>query len=319
MLARQSWLVAALTALAALAALALAATPAVAQPADNPRPAAEAGRAAAEAPGDSERASGPGTEHHTGGDSAAQAGETAAGEKEAAEEAEADPTRHFNFLGFQPGHLFDYLGKDEYGGKFGDGTMVEPETRRVIHEEEPASPPFVFMLLNFALLLGLLAWKLRPVGEKVAQERHDLIKTALEEAARLRKQAADKLAEYEVRLKDADAEIKKLVDGMRADAENEKQRILAAAEAQAALMKRDAELRIAAEIELARAQLTREVTAASAAATEKLLREKMTAADQQTLVSAFITDVTDGRGDGRGDGRTGPGGRTPPAGQGQVR
>jgi F0F1-type ATP synthase membrane subunit b/b' len=280
--------------------LALAATPALAQPADNAapsRPAAEAERATHDAPGDSANATGPGTEHH------AEGGSTA-------DEEEADPTRHFNFFGFQAGHVFDYLGKDEYGGKFGDGVMVEPETQRVIHEEEPASPPFVFMLFNFALLLGLLAWKLRPVGEKVAQERHDLIKSALDEAARLRKQAADKLAEYETRLKDADAEIKKLVDGMRADAESEKQRILAAAETQAALMKRDAELRIAAEIELARAQLTREVTAASAAATEKLLREKMTAADQQTLVTAFITDVSDGR--------AGSAGRTPP-GQGQVR
>ena len=78
---------------------------------------------------------------------------------------------------------------------------------------------------------------------------------------------------------------------MRADADAEKQRILAAAEAQAAQMKRDAEQRIAAEIELARAQLTREVTAAAAAATEKLLREKLTAGDQQQLVSGFIADV----------------------------
>jgi F0F1-type ATP synthase membrane subunit b/b' len=78
---------------------------------------------------------------------------------------------------------------------------------------------------------------------------------------------------------------------MRIDAENDKKRILAAAEVQAAQMKKDAEQRIAAEIEAARAMLTREVTAASAAATEKLLREKMTAGDQQNLVNAFITDV----------------------------
>jgi F-type H+-transporting ATPase subunit b len=96
---------------------------------------------------------------------------------------------------------------------------------------------------------------------------------------------------------------------MRVDAENEKQRILAAAEAQAQLMKRDAELRIAAEIELARAQLTREVTAAAAAATEKLLREKMTAGDQQALVGSFIADVQ----------HAGAVGRTTPAGRGQVR
>jgi F-type H+-transporting ATPase subunit b len=208
-----------------------------------------------------------------------------------AESKAEDPSRHFNFFGFEPGHLFDYMGKDEYGGQFGDGVMVDRATGETVKEEEKASPPFIFVLLNFALLLGLLAWKGGPAANKLAGDRHDQIKLALDEAAKLRQQAADKLAEYQARLSTADAEIQKLADGMRADAEADKVRILAAAEAQAAQMKRDAELRIAAEIELARALLTREVTAAAAAATEKLLREKMQPADQQKLVASFITGV----------------------------
>jgi F0F1-type ATP synthase membrane subunit b/b' len=238
----------------------------------------EAQRAAAGAAGDGPTASDRGSEHHSGGPNAHDA-------------EEHDPSKHFNFLGFQPGNVFDYRGKDEYGGVYGDGKMVDPATGHVVNEEEPASPPFIFMLFNFAVLLALLAWKGRPIARQVAAERHDLIKTALDEAAKLRQQAADKLAQYETRLKDADKQIQALVEGMRIDAENDKKRILAAAEVQAAQMKRDAEQRIAAEIEYARAQLTREVTAAAATATEKLLREKMTAGDQQNLVSAFITDV----------------------------
>src|SRR3954470_8712123 len=206
-------------------------------------------------------------------------------------EEEVDPSRHFNFIGIEPGHLFDYTGKDELGGPLGDGKMTDPETGRVVHEEEPASPPFVFVLINFAILLGILAKWGAPLARKTARERHDLIKTALDEAARLRTQAADKLAEYEARLKAADAEIKQLVEGMRADAEAEAERIRTAAKALAAQMARDAEQRIAAEIERARAQLTREVTAAAAAATEKLLRDKLTAGDQQKLVAGFITEV----------------------------
>jgi len=239
---------------------------------------AETERAAAGAAGDAPTASGPGSEHHAGGP----------GEHD---EEEHDPSRHFNFFGFEPGHVFDYRGKDEFGGEFGDGKMVDPATGHVVHEEEPASPPFIFMLFNFALLLGLLAWKGRPIAQGIAVERHDLIKNALDEAAKLRQQAADKLAQYETRLKDADKQIQALVEGMRIDAENDRKRILAAAEAQAAQLKREGEQRIAAEIEYARATLTREVTAAAAAATEKLLREKMTAGDQQNLVNAFITDV----------------------------
>ena len=210
---------------------------------------------------------------------------TAASES-AEEEEHEDPSTHFNFTNM------DYRGKDELGGKFGDGKMIDPATGKVANgEEEPMSAPFMFMIFNFVVLMAILAWKLRPAGHQVAKERHDTIKTALDEAAKLRQQAADKLAEYEKRLAAADGEIKALVEGMRKDAESDKARILDNAEKQAAQMKRDAELRIAAEIELARATLTREVTAAAATATEKILREKMVADDQQKLVGAFITGV----------------------------
>jgi F-type H+-transporting ATPase subunit b len=221
--------------------------------------------------------------------SSAQPGvEGARGEHAGAEHAEHhDPSEHFNFFNFS------WSGKDVLGGPLGDGVNRNPETGETIRgeEEEAMSPPFVFMLLNFALLLGLLSWKGKPIVQKLAADRHDQIKTALEEAAKLRKQAADKLAEYDDKLKQADAEIKKMVEGMRIDAEADKKRILAAAEAQAVQMKRDAEVRIAAEIEFARAQLTREVTIAATSATEKLLREKMTSNDQQKLIGTFIAGV----------------------------
>jgi F-type H+-transporting ATPase subunit b len=272
--------------------VALAAAPAHAQPVENAG-GSEAAKAAASAAGDSAQSHAGGAEQRPG-EPAGEAGEPG--------EQEVDPSKHFNYLGIQPGHLFDYRGKDELGGPLGDGKMTDPATGQTVHEEEPASPPFVFVLINFAILLGILARWGWPLAQKTARERHDLIKTALDEAARLRQQAADKLAEYEARLKAADAEIKQLVDGMRADADKEKQRILAAAEAQAAQMARDAEQRIAAEIELARAQLTREVTAAAAAATEKLLRDKLTAGDQQKLVAGFIADVQTGQGAPRGRG-----------------
>ena len=203
-------------------------------------------------------------------------------EKEHAEEK--DPSKHFNFVNFS------YSGKDEYGGVFGDDKETTSDGQ-ALAEEEPMSPPFVFMLLNFALLLFLLGKYLVPAGRKLAEERHDQIKNALDEAAKLREQAKAKLAEYETRIKDVDSEIKKLVDGIRADAEADKKRILEAAAEQAAQMKKDAEQRIAAEIDLARTLLTKEVTAAAVGATEKLLKDKATPDDQRKLVSSFIQGI----------------------------
>lgn len=208
-----------------------------------------------------------------------------------------DPTEHFNWLGFKTGHLFDYIGKDEYGGKFGDDQMTRKDGSLVMNEkgekeeEEPASPPFIFMLINFGIFLIILAKTLLPAGQKMSAERHDQIKNALDEAAKLREQAAKKLAEYETRIKDVDSEVKKIVDDIRAAAEEDKKRILESAERQAKQMKHDAELRIAAEIEMARAKLSREVAVAASAATEKLLKEKVTPDDQKKLVGNFISGM----------------------------
>jgi F0F1-type ATP synthase membrane subunit b/b' len=226
---------------------------------------------------------------------ASETGEHPAGHAmEGGEEEHVDPSRSFNFFGYDPGKLFDYKSKDATGGPVGDNQMTEWDPQGhpvVVHEEEPGSPPFVLLLLNFAVVLFILAKFGAPVARKTAVERHDLIKNALDEAAKLRKQAADRLAEYEARLKKADDEVKALVAGIRADAEADKARILAAAEVSAQQMKKDAEQRIAAEIELARRKLTQEVTAAAAAATERLLRDKTTGGDQEKLVADFIKDV----------------------------
>lgn len=199
---------------------------------------------------------------------------------------------HFNFLG-SPG---EHYGKDATGEKFGDGEMHDHEGRLIVDEhghkvEHEMSAPFIFMLLNFVLLLIILARYGKPVIEKLAADRHDQIKTALDEAAKLRQQAKDKLEEYAGRLAKADAEIKSMVEGMRADAEADKKRILEATEKQAAQMKRDADQRIAAEIELARAALTREVTNAAVAAAEQLLRTNVTPQDQSQIVGTFIAGV----------------------------
>ncbi len=199
-----------------------------------------------------------------------------------------DPSKHFNFWGGP----FEHSGKDVAGGPMGDGKNFDPKTGQAVPgAEEPMSAPFIFMVINFVLLLALLAKWGGPAARKIAADRHDQIKTALDEAAKLRKQAADKLTEYESRLKAADDEIARLVEGMRADAEADKKRILEMAERQAAQMKREAELHIAAEIELARAALTREVIAAATAASEKILRDKVTPGDQQKLVGAFIGEL----------------------------
>jgi F-type H+-transporting ATPase subunit b len=158
-------------------------------------------------------------------------------------------------------------------------------------EGEGIPAPFFYLVGNFLLLLAILAWKAAPAARKSAEKRHDDIQKALDEAQRLRKDAKSKLDEYESKLAAAEKEIAAMVDGMRADAEADKKRIIAAAEAQAVALKKDADERISAEILRARTMLTREVANAAAAAAETLIRDKANAGDQSKLVDTFIADV----------------------------
>jgi F0F1-type ATP synthase membrane subunit b/b' len=211
----------------------------------------------------------------------AEAAEThdvpAGAEPEAAHEA--DPSRGFNFTDLH------YT-----GSPFGEGEHA-PAHAGAEGEHAGTPAPFLYLVLNFVLLLVILAWKAGPAARKAAEKRSDEIKKALDEAARLRNEAKAKLDEYQTKLAAAEKEIAAMVEGMRADAEADKKRIIAAAEAQAIALKKDADERINAEILRARALLSREVAHAATVAAEALIRDKATAADQSHMVDAFITDV----------------------------
>jgi F-type H+-transporting ATPase subunit b len=214
-------------------------------------------------------------------ESTAPSGEAAAsGEAEGGHGHHEDPTKTFNFF------HFNYWGKDRYGGPMKDGVEGPHNT-----PEEPMSAPFVLMLVNFGLVLLILAKYGAPAARKMAESRSDQIKHALDEATALRAKAAAKLAEYDARLSAADAEITKMVESMRADAEAEKQRIATAAAALATSLQKDADQRIAAEIERARFELRAEVTAAAMAVAEQLLTAKTTGADQSKLFEQFVGDM----------------------------
>jgi F-type H+-transporting ATPase subunit b len=204
-----------------------------------------------------------------------------------------DPSKDFNFVdGIGPNVIsMPFKHQDVKGGPLGDGKLGD-EPLPAGEAETPRNAPFALLVFNFGVLL-LILWKWgAPAARNAAETRSDQIKTALDEAARLREQAKAKLDEYGAKLKAAQSEIDELTAGMRRDAEADKQRILANAEAQAKALQRDAEERIAAEIARARTELQREVTAAAVAVAETLLRERATPADQTKLVDGFINEIS---------------------------
>ncbi|MFH0900019.1 MAG: ATP synthase F0 subunit B [Pseudomonadota bacterium] len=207
------------------------------------------------------------------------------------------------WAGATTGH--DSTNANEAGGEHGGGHVITNPIQNFarLHYsrdvnggslesgETPMPPPFSMALFNFAVLAFLLGKYAGPPLAGFVRNRHHSIARQLDEAASLREEAKRKLAEYQRRLSSLDGEIAQISASMRAEAEAERNRILAEAQAKIARMKRDAEQQIQADIQGVRAALEREVVTAAVAAAEKLLREKMTDADQRTLSDHFLAGL----------------------------
>src|SRR5205814_141824 len=88
-----------------------------------------------------------------------------------------------------------------------------------------------------------------------------------------------------------DAEVADLIAGVRKDAEAERARIIAAAEAQAEHIRRDAEVQIQAEIARAREELSRKVAQLALAAAEALIKGALSEADHRRILDQFVNQL----------------------------
>ena len=101
-----------------------------------------------------------------------------------------------------------------------------------------------FYLIDFLIFAGILVVALRkPIAGFIAQRRETLT-SEIAEAQKLRQEAEAKLADYSTRLASLEDEIAKVMSDARQSAENERNRILADANATAERMTKDAEMRI---------------------------------------------------------------------------
>jgi F-type H+-transporting ATPase subunit b len=152
-------------------------------------------------------------------------------------------------------------------------------------------PPFAMVLVNFAILLIILAKAAWPGIKKATADRSDNLAKALNEGKRLRAEAQAKLDEYSAKLASMNAEIEKMTSSIRAEAEAEQKRLIAEAEQRAERMRTEAQQQIDAEIRRVRGVLEREVAMVAVATAEKILRENTTEADQRAFADRFVATL----------------------------
>jgi F0F1-type ATP synthase membrane subunit b/b' len=130
----------------------------------------------------------------------------------------------------------------------------------------------------------------RPIREAL-RARSEGIKAELERARNERDSALAKLAEVEVRLANLDAEVAKVTEKARGEAEAEKQRINSASEAEIAKIRDQAKREIESAGKAARHELRRFAAQESVRLAEEILEREIGPDDDARLTSLNLQEL----------------------------
>ncbi len=145
--------------------------------------------------------------------------------------------------------------------------------------------------VNLGILVGVLVYFLKKPLSSYLKERSETLRRSIEEAAKARQEAAEKLAAIEKRLSRVGEEVAELDRRMSAEGDAEAQRIREAAKAEIERISAQAQFTADQEVRKAREELKREAAALSIHAAEELVKKKMTPEDQERLVRENIEKI----------------------------
>jgi F-type H+-transporting ATPase subunit b len=173
-------------------------------------------------------------------------------------------------------------------GFIGEKEGVEPG---LLWRRPGTPPPLGATLLNTAILVYLIVrFARRPLVEALKKRKRNIM-TGMEEAGKMKDDAADRLQGYEDKLERMDEEIERVKSEMRATGEAERKRILADAKEKRERLEREARLLIEQELKVAREDLLRETVRAAVRSAEERLSKQLGPADQQRLADEYLTAV----------------------------
>ena len=148
------------------------------------------------------------------------------------------------------------------------------------------------MVVNFAIVVGVIAWAARKYVPPMFRNRTALIQKAIEEARRASEEANRRMQEIESRLSRLDSELGTMREAAEREAAAEEQRIQAAAEQDAGRIVATAEQEIAAALRSARRELKGYAADLAVSLAEKQIH--VDAATDQKLVHNFARQLSRG-------------------------
>jgi F-type H+-transporting ATPase subunit b len=186
------------------------------------------------------------------------------------------------------GHGGHEEGETEFNwayGFIGEKEGVEPS---LAYRPKGMAPPFLANVINAAILFTIIVVAGKKPIALGLRKRKERIVQGMEEAGRMKAEAAARLAEYEEKLKHIDHEIERVRTEMRAAAESERRRVLTEAKERRERMERDARLLVEQETKAARETLSRETVVAAVKTAEDLIAKSLAPADHERMAVEYF-------------------------------
>jgi F-type H+-transporting ATPase subunit b len=187
-----------------------------------------------------------------------------------------------------------FLSKSQWVGVFtGLGTVVLAVAAWAAGGEEHVDTKaqlidFGWRVANFLVLLGILYWLMWKKMKSFFAGRREGIKASLEEAEVVKADAEKKFKEYDEKIKKAEEEIQGIAAMIKAQGEEEKNRIIADAGRAAEKMKEDAKARMDQELKKAKNELRLEASELAVQMAEDILKKKVTKEDHEGMVREYL-------------------------------
>jgi F-type H+-transporting ATPase subunit b len=176
-------------------------------------------------------------------------------------------------------------------GFLGEDPEIEEPT---VLWRKPGMPvPLGAYLINSTILFALFyRFGKQPLLQALGQRRQAIMQ-GIDEAARMKQEAAGQLAHYEAKLARIDADIERIRAEMKESAEAERQRILEETRKRCARLEAEARALIVQELKAAKEGLHIEVVGAALRGAERLLSESVTAADHERLSDEYLGSLNE--------------------------
>ncbi len=191
----------------------------------------------------------------------------------AAAEQHAGAAHEFNWY-------YGFLGED-----------AEAEHPSVAYRLPGMPVPFLAYLINTAVLFyGLYRFGKGPVAEGL-KKRRAAIMDGMQQAARMKAEATEQLAQYQAKLDSVDSDIERIKRDMREAAELEREGILAAARERKVRMSYEATRLLEQEQKAMQQTLIQQMTRGAAETARELLLTQVVSSDHQRMSEAYLSDL----------------------------